>query len=89
MRSLKLACLAVLLVTPAIAQPATPTASTKVDLTAADLQVALIAISNAGSACDIGVKQFCQIIPLRDATAVKLQAALTALQTPATIPVKK
>jgi len=59
--------------------PAAP-ASQKVDMTLTDLQVALIAINNAGAACDLGVKQLCPVVGARDATVAKLQGAYNALQ---------
>ena len=59
--------------------PAAPK-STPVDLTDTDYQVALIAIANAGAACDIGVKVYCQVAAARDATAAKLQGGFDALK---------
>jgi hypothetical protein len=66
---------------PKPAPPAAPT-SVPVQMTSVDLQVALIAIRNAGAACDLGATQFCQLLSVRDATATKLQTALTTLTTP-------
>lgn len=61
--------------------PPKPPAETQVKMTMLDLQVSLIAIQNAGAACDAGVKPFCQIIAAREGTVMKLGAAVQALQT--------
>lgn len=63
-------------------KPVVLTASRSVELTADDLRVALVAISNAGAACDLGTKVYCDVERAREATVAKLQAALTALQAP-------
>lgn len=50
-------------------------------MTQTDLQVALIAISNAGIGCDAGNQALCLVVANRPATLAKLQAALNSLQT--------
>lgn len=70
------------------ADPAPPAATPQpqtvpVQMTVVDAQVALIAVSNAGAACDAGVTAICQILMVRDGTVAKLRAAVIALQQPA------
>lgn len=93
-----LACLtAAAMLASTAAFAATPTAAptppappadrtTPVQMTLTDLQVAVIAIANAGQACDQNVAAICQIVTVRAGTLAKLQAALQAIQAPALVP---
>jgi hypothetical protein len=67
---------------PANAAPPAPVPppATPVPMSAVDLQIALIAIQNAGQACDLGVKVYCQLVGVRDGTTAKLLSGVKALQ---------
>ena len=91
MRKFLLAAALALVSMPAFAADPTPAPdkTTPVQMTMLDLQVAAVAIANAGAGCDGGVKNLCQIISVRDATLAKIQAAVAVLQQPPPPAVKK
>lgn len=73
---------AALIATSALGAPALPKTA-QVPFSRDETVIAFIAISNAGAACDAGVKQYCQILGVRDGVLKKLVDANKSLTTTA------